>query len=85
MKITTVYFSATYTTHRIVGHLAKRLTEEVTDTLQEEITETEQTEIKEIVIKKINAPKATFNEGEKPKIVAAEFKNNAGIIGATLI
>ena len=31
MKITTVYFSATYTTHRIVGHLAKRLSEEVTE------------------------------------------------------
>ena len=29
MKITTVYFSATYTTHRIVSHLAKRLSEEV--------------------------------------------------------
>lgn len=31
MKITTVYFSATYTTHRIVGHVAKRLSEEVTE------------------------------------------------------
>lgn len=31
MKITTVYFSATYTTHRIVGHLAKRLSDEVTE------------------------------------------------------
>ena len=31
MKITTVYFSATYTTHRIVGHLAKRLSEEITE------------------------------------------------------
>lgn len=31
MKITTVYFSATYTTHRIVAHLAKRLSEEVTE------------------------------------------------------
>lgn len=39
----------------------------------------------DMLIKKINAPKATFNEGEKPKIVVAEFKNNAGIIGATLI
>lgn len=29
MKITTVYFSATYTTHRIVSHLAKRLSKEV--------------------------------------------------------
>ena len=29
MKITTVYFSATYTTHRIVGHIAKRLSEEI--------------------------------------------------------
>ena len=31
MKITTVYFSATYTTHRIVGHIAKRLSEEITE------------------------------------------------------
>ena len=31
MKITTVYFSATYTTHRIVGHVAKRLSEDVTE------------------------------------------------------
>lgn len=31
MKITTVYFSATYTTHRIVGHLAKRLSDNVTE------------------------------------------------------
>lgn len=31
MKITTVYFSATYTTHRIVSHLAKRMSEEVTE------------------------------------------------------
>ena len=33
---------------------------------------------------KINEPKSTFNEGEKPKIVTATFKNDAGIIGATL-
>lgn len=39
----------------------------------------------DMLVKKINAPKSTFNEGEKPKVVAAEFKNNAGIIGATLI
>lgn len=38
-----------------------------------------------MLLEKINAPKTTFNEGEKPKIVTAEFKNDAGIIGATLI
>ena len=38
-----------------------------------------------MLLDKINAPKTTFNEGEKPKIVTAEFKNDAGIIGATLI
>ena len=31
MKTTTVYFSATYTTHRIVGHLAKQITEDITE------------------------------------------------------
>ena len=31
MRITTVYFSATYTTHRIVGHLAKQITEDITE------------------------------------------------------
>lgn len=39
----------------------------------------------DMLVNKINAPKTTFNEGEKPKIVTAEFKNDAGIIGATLI
>lgn len=39
----------------------------------------------DMLIKKINEPRATFNEGEKTKIVSAQFKNNAGIIGATLI
>lgn len=39
----------------------------------------------DMLLKKIKAPKSTFNEGELPKIVTAEFKNNAGIIGATLI
>ncbi len=38
-----------------------------------------------MLVDKINAPKTTFNEGEKPKIVTAKFKNDAGIIGATLI
>lgn len=47
MKITTVYFSATYTTHRIVSHLAKRLSEEVI-----ECDVTNNTPTKEIVIPK---------------------------------
>ena len=47
MKITTVYFSATYTTHRIVGHLAKRLSEEVT-----ECDITNQAPTKEVIIPK---------------------------------
>ena len=47
MKITTVYFSATYTTHRIVSHLAKRLSEEVI-----ECDITNDTPSKEIVIPK---------------------------------
>lgn len=38
-----------------------------------------------MLLDKINAPKTTFNAGEKPKIVTAMFKNDAGIIGATLI
>ena len=37
-----------------------------------------------MLVDKINAPKTTFNEGEKPKIVTAQFKNDAGIIGATI-
>jgi flavodoxin len=31
MKISTLYFSATYTTHRIVGHVAKRISDEVAE------------------------------------------------------
>ena len=37
------------------------------------------------LIEEINKPDMTFNEGEKPKVVTALFKNDAGIIGATLI
>lgn len=37
----------------------------------------------EKLIQEINKPDTTFNE-EKPKIVTAFFKNDAGIIGATL-
>lgn len=36
------------------------------------------------LIEDINRPNMTFNEGIKPKVVTAFFKNNAGIIGATL-
>lgn len=36
------------------------------------------------LIEKINEPKSTFNDGEKPKFIFAKFKNDAGIIGATL-
>ena len=36
------------------------------------------------LIEEINKPNMTFNEGEKPKIVTAFFKNDAGIIGATI-
>ena len=36
------------------------------------------------LIEKINEPKSTSNDGEKPKFVFAKFKNDAGIIGATL-
>lgn len=39
----------------------------------------------DMLLERINAPKTTFNEGAKPKIVTAEFKNDAGIIGATLV
>ncbi len=38
----------------------------------------------DIFIKRINAQNATFNQGNKPKIVTASLKNDAGIIGATL-
>lgn len=36
------------------------------------------------LIEEINKPNMTFNNGEKPKIVTAFFKNDAGIIGATI-
>lgn len=36
------------------------------------------------LIDKINNPSSTFNHNSKPKIVLAEYKNNAGIIGATI-
>lgn len=36
------------------------------------------------LIEEINKPNMTFNDGEKPKIVTAFFKNDAGIIGATI-
>lgn len=35
------------------------------------------------LIEEIYKPESTFNDS-KPKIVTAEFKNNAGIIGATV-
>ena len=38
----------------------------------------------DMLLKKIRKPGTRFNEGRLPKIVTAEFKNNAGIIGATL-
>jgi len=36
------------------------------------------------LIEEINKPDMTFNEENKPKIVTAAFKNDAGIIGATI-
>lgn len=36
------------------------------------------------LIEEINKPNMTFNEENKPKIVTAFFKNDAGIIGATI-
>lgn len=36
------------------------------------------------LIEKIQNPKNRFNQGEAPKIVTAIYKNDAGIIGATL-
>ncbi len=36
------------------------------------------------LLSKINDPNSTFNHDIKPKIVLAEFKNDAGIIGATI-
>ena len=40
--------------------------------------------ILEKLIEKINEPYSTFNHNNKPKIVLAKYKNNAGIIGATI-
>jgi len=37
------------------------------------------------LIEKINEPNSTLNEGERPKIITADYKNDAGIIGATII
>ena len=39
----------------------------------------------DMLLEKIHKPNARFNEGRAPEIVTAEFKNNAGIIGATLV
>lgn len=39
----------------------------------------------DMLVQKINSPKTRFNEEEAPIIATAKFKNNAGIIGATLI
>ena len=47
MKTSIVYFSATYTTHRIIGHLAKQITEDIT-----EYDITNHTRTEEIVIPK---------------------------------
>lgn len=41
--------------------------------------------IYDMFLEKLHAPKSTFNEGDLPKIVTAEFANDAGIIGATLV
>ena len=42
------------------------------------------TDLYKKLLKEINASDSTFNK-TKPEIVVAEFKNNAGIIGATII
>ena len=42
------------------------------------------TDLYKKLIEEINKPNSTFNE-MKPEIVVADFKNNAGIIGATII
>ena len=39
----------------------------------------------DMLLEKIRKPNSRFNEGDLPKIITADFKNNAGIIGATLI
>jgi len=47
----------------------------------------EDTKLFSRLIEKINEPKSTFNSDvaiERPKIIIAEFKNDAGIIGATI-
>lgn len=36
------------------------------------------------LLEKLNAPESTFNHNSKPKFVLAKYKNNAGIIGATI-
>ena len=36
------------------------------------------------LIEKIKEPYSTFNHSNKPKIILAKYKNNAGIIGATI-
>ncbi len=41
------------------------------------------TDLYKMLIDEINKPESTFNQ-EKPLITTAEFKNNAGIIGATI-
>jgi glucokinase len=42
------------------------------------------TDLYKTLVAEINKKDSTFNQ-EKPKIITAEFKNNAGIIGATII
>ena len=37
------------------------------------------------LLEKINEVNATYNKGTRPKITLAELKNNAGIIGATIV
>lgn len=39
----------------------------------------------DMLLEKIQKSNSRFNEGKLPKITTAEFKNNAGIIGATLV
>ena len=39
---------------------------------------------KSYLIEKINEPDSTFNHKIKPKIILAQYKNDAGIIGATI-
>ena len=42
------------------------------------------TDLYKMVVNEINKSESTFNV-EKPQIVVADFKNNAGIIGATIV